>query len=80
MTERAEALTARLNADEIVGERVHQLMWRRQIPQRELAEQLRLDQSTLSKKLRGRRTWMLDELLTAARFLGVEYTDLMPGV
>lgn len=72
-------MTNRLNADGLVGQTVHLLMWHAGIPQRELATQLALNQSALSKKLRGRRSWTLDELLTTARVLHVPVSELMPG-
>lgn len=68
-----------MNADEIVGERVHVLMRRRGMAQLELADTLGINQSALSKKLYGRRSWSLDELLAVARELNVEVTELLPG-
>lgn len=45
------------------------LMWDRQVKQAELASRLGIQQSALSKKLRGHRPWTVDELLTTAAFL-----------
>lgn len=68
-----------MNADAITGERVHILMRRRGMSQADMAEHLLIDQSSMSKKLYGRRTWTLDELLTTARVFGVPVADLLPG-
>lgn len=67
-----------MNADQIAGEKIHLLMRRRGIAQAELAPHLGIDQSSMSKKLYGKRTWTLDELLTVARVLDVPITDLLP--
>lgn len=64
-----ETVRVEESADAAVGRRVHMLMWDRQVKQAELAMQLGIQQSALSKKLRGHRPWSLDELLTAARWL-----------
>jgi len=45
-------------------------MWRTRVTQTRLAEVLGLDQSTLSKKLRGKRPWSVDELVRVAHVLG----------
>lgn len=68
-----------MTADIIIGERVHQCMWRERIPQRKVAEVLDIHQASLSKKLRGERNWTMDELLAVARFLDVPVTDLLPA-
>lgn len=68
-----------MNADAIAGERVHILMRRQSMSQSDMAAHLLIDQSSMSKKLYGKRTWTLDELLTAARVLDVPVTELLPG-
>jgi len=67
------------SADAVVGRNVHVLMWRAGMPQRTLAVALDLDQSALSKKLHGRRTWTVDELLATALVLQVDVAELLPG-
>lgn len=67
-----------MTTDVIVGERVHQVMWRNRVSQVQLADKLGMVQSTLSRKLRGQRPWTLDELLSAAAYLEVPVTDLLP--
>lgn len=46
------------------------LMWDRQITQSALAPQLGIEQSALSKKLRGHRGWSVAELIVTASALG----------
>lgn len=58
---------------------MHILMRRQGMTQSELAQHLHIDQASVSKKLYGRRTWTLDELLAAAMALDVPVTDLLPG-
>ena len=70
MSVQADAARAdRRDADAEVGRAVHMLMWDRQVKQAELASRLGIQQSALSKKLRGHRPWTVDELLTTAAFL-----------
>lgn len=68
-----------MTADGIVGERIHQIMWRERISQARVAETLGLTQSSVSKRLRGATPWTLDELLAIARILNVSPADLLPG-
>ena len=56
-------------ADAEVGRAVHMLMWDRQVKQAELSKRLGIQQSALSKKLRGHRPWTVDELIVTAAFL-----------
>lgn len=59
------------NADALIGERVHQLMWLNQVTQTTLAPILGIGQTGLSPKLRGKRGWSADELVNVARYFGV---------
>lgn len=68
-----------MNADQITGEKIHILMRRRGMSQGELAPHLGIDQSSMSKKLYGKRTWTLDELLAVAQVFDVPITELLPG-
>lgn len=52
-------------------------MWDRRITQTMMAPALGLDQSTLSKKLRGVRPWSLVEAIRAADFLRMDVRDLL---
>lgn len=59
------------SVDELIGERVHTIMWRSKIPQKEIGALLGIDQSAVSKKLRGQRAWSADDLVRVARRLNV---------
>jgi transcriptional regulator with XRE-family HTH domain len=64
--------------DAFVGKRVSDLLWANRMTQSDLASRLGLDQSTLSKKLRGVRRWTAEEVVHASAALGVYPADLMP--
>lgn len=72
-----EKAAVRASLDEIVGANVHMLMWARKITQVALAGKMGIDQSGLSKRLRGERSWSLDEVDAAARILGVTVVELL---
>jgi len=67
-----------MDIDELVGERVHQAMWRRRTQQIDLAPVVGIDQSTLSRKIRGKRPWSVAEVYRVAAALGVDPADLLP--
>lgn len=56
--------------DTLVGRRVHMMMWDRRISQTALGKLVGIDQSSLSKRLRGERNWTLDDLRAVATALG----------
>lgn len=60
-----------------VLERIHVLMWRNHVKQTKLAPMVGVDQSVLSKKLRGKVPLTLVELLRIADALGVSAAELM---
>jgi transcriptional regulator with XRE-family HTH domain len=64
--------------DVLIGEHVHVAMWRAGITQRQLAAALRVDQGSVSKRLRGRTPWRVSEVFTAAQLCGVDMSELMP--
>lgn len=66
------------SVDELVGERVHQLMWRRRLPQAALGEALKIGQSGVSKKIRGLSPWTAADIYAAAALLQVEPASLLP--
>jgi transcriptional regulator with XRE-family HTH domain len=68
-----------MNADEITGEKVHILLRRRGIQQQELADVLGTTQTSVSRKILGKRSWTLDELLATCQFLNVPVTEILPG-
>lgn len=59
------------STDALIGERVHQLMWRSRLSQVAFAGAIGVTQSAISKKLRGERPWFAEELVSAASVLGV---------
>lgn len=65
--------------DEAIGERVHQLMWRKRVSQESLGEMLGCTQSAVSKKLRGKRGFLISELVTVADYFDVPIPTLLPS-
>src|SRR5688572_16783858 len=65
--------------DAVIGERVHQLMWRGKVSQVDLAKILGFDQAALSRRLRGRTAWKVTELLLVAEQFGTTLEDLVPS-
>ena len=55
----------------LMGERVHNLLWRAKITQTAFAKSMGLSQTALSRKLRGDRAFSLDEILLVADQLRV---------
>lgn len=77
-TGRLVDLKRRSNA--LIGERVHQHMWREGRTQKQLASLLGVDQGSVSKRLRGKTDWTAPEVAVAAAWLGVAIADLVPDV
>jgi transcriptional regulator with XRE-family HTH domain len=69
--------TNRPDADKALGRAIHQAMWDQHITQLRLAEALGIDQSALSKKLRGLRPWLFAEFISCADLLGLDARDLL---
>jgi BetR domain len=67
----------RPDADVALGRVIHQAMWDQRITQTRLAVLLGIDQSTLSKKLRGERPWSVRELIDVADALHMDARDLL---
>ena len=65
------ATSQRAGIDALIGQRVHHVLWRRKIQQRELAEALGITQSTLSRRLRGESAWFAGDLVALADRLDV---------
>jgi len=59
------------NVDAIIGENVHQLMWRARETQVKVSNMLGMTQSALSLKLRGRRPWFAGEIDAVAKHYSV---------
>ena len=73
-----QGIDAPVNYDELVGEKVHQIMWRQHRKQTEVAALLGVAQATLSRKIRGTRPWEVGEIYAVAEILAVPITDLLP--
>jgi transcriptional regulator with XRE-family HTH domain len=71
------ALGDRPDADVALGRVIHQAMWDQRITQTRLAVLLGIDQSTLSKKLRGERPWSVRELIDVADALRLDARELL---
>lgn len=70
--------TETASIDALLGERVHQEMWRRRVSQTTMAPFLGVTQSVLSRKLRGAVSWSVADLYAAASVLAVEPETLLP--
>jgi transcriptional regulator with XRE-family HTH domain len=64
----------------LIGERVHTLMWRNGRTQKQLADILKVDQGSISKRLRGNTVWSAVEIAAVAAWLGVPVEELLPEV
>ena len=67
------------NVNVLVGELVHQHMWRGKITQTQVAKALGVGQPAVARKLRGERPFTIDELLAVADYLDRPITDLLPN-
>lgn len=59
------------------GERIHMLMWRGGLSIRAMGPRVGVDQSSLSKKIRGKSPWYLHEIRSIARELGTSVSYLV---
>jgi transcriptional regulator with XRE-family HTH domain len=64
--------------DELIGARVHAAMWRARVTQKQLAAALDVDQGSVSRRLRGRTSWKVSDVLVAAELCGIDMSELMP--
>jgi transcriptional regulator with XRE-family HTH domain len=62
----------------LIGERIHQIMWRQRMTQGQLAARLGLTQTGVSRKIRGERPWFARELLQVAAALNTQVSALLP--
>lgn len=62
--------------DAELGRRINARMWDAKVTQMALAPRLGLDQSSLSKKMRGDRPWYWREVVIVAEVLGVTVGEL----
>ena len=66
------------DTDRVIGATVHALMWRQRVTQRDIAGHLGIQQSAMSRKLRGTRPWLAAEVVAVAEVLGVPLAELFP--
>ena len=66
------------NIDALIGERVHQQMWRVRVTQATVASAIGVDAAAVSRRLRGRTAWKAGELYALARLLGTTVGELLP--
>lgn len=67
-----------MTADEAIGAKVDQLMFRNRSTRKELGALLGVSGTAVSNKIYGKAKWSIEELFTTADFFGVEVTDLLP--
>lgn len=71
--------TREINVNALVGELVHQYMWRNKVTQTAIANALGVGQPAIARKLRGERPFSIDELMAVAAYLDLPITDLLPN-
>ena len=73
---RMSTLAVVSGVDATVGERAYMLMWRKGISQTVMGKRIALDQSALSRKLRGTRPWYAREIAAMAAILDTSVSYL----
>lgn len=69
-----------MTTNQAVGEAVHSYMWRKRISQESLATALGITQAAVSKKVRGKRPFSIDELLEVSVVLDTPLSQILAGV
>ena len=69
-----------MTTDREIGERLHVLMRRRGLTGVAAAAEIGVNQSTMSKKLRGDRPITLTEMLRLCAWLDVPVSDVLDGI
>lgn len=64
------------SVDYKIGARVHTLMWHAKVSQVEMARRFGVTQATISRKLRGERSFSAEELIKVAEMFGVSVAVL----
>lgn len=67
-----------MSANEAVGAKVNELMFRSRTTRKELAAHLSITGAAVSRKVYGQNSWTLEELFATADFFGLEVADLLP--
>ena len=73
-----ETATRKMTANEAVGAKINQLMFRDRVSRKQLAEILGIKGATVSRKIYGQNSWTLEELFDTADYFGVTVADLLP--
>jgi transcriptional regulator with XRE-family HTH domain len=67
-------------ADVVIGSRIAHIMWLDDVTQTQMASDMRMDQATLSRKLRGERKWSAAEIVRASKVLRIRIAWLFGEV
>lgn len=67
-----------MTADQAIGAKVNQLMFRQRVTRKQLGQHLGLTGPSVSNKIYGQSKWSVGELFDTADFFGVTVADLLP--
>lgn len=67
-----------MTADQAIGAKVNQLMFRRRVTRKQLGQQLGVTGASVSNKIYGQSKWSVEELFKVADFFGINAADLLP--
>ena len=67
-----------MTADEAIGAKVNELMFRQRKTRKALGEALGIRGAGVSRKVYGQVGWSINDLYITADFFGVDITDLLP--
>ncbi|MDD7586044.1 MAG: helix-turn-helix domain-containing protein [Corynebacterium glucuronolyticum] len=65
-------------ADEAIGLKVNELMFRSRVTRKDLGQVLGVSGQGMSRKVLGQVNWKIEELYDIADFFGVTVADLLP--
>lgn len=66
-----------MTTNQAIGEQIHGVMWRKNVTQAQLAQVLGITQAAISKKVRGKRPFTIEELQVASDHLEVSTLELL---
>lgn len=69
-----------MTTNQVIGEAVHGYMWRLRISQEQLATALGITQAAVSKKVRGKRPFTVDELIAISEVLDTPVSKILAEV
>ncbi len=67
-----------MSADQAVGAKVNELLFRKRCTRKQLGERLGITGAAVSNKVYGNSKWSMDDLFATADFFGIDVTDLLP--